>query len=153
MQENLRRHPNTLYSLRRRRRPRGGGSDDIIEISGDEDCEIVENDENGSGPSDFDASGGDGSEDEDAIIERRRRQRQAKLAKLQAPPAALKFEKVSAGSYHDYHDDRRRSSDDDDEGDDVAPYDDGFYANPIDDAKLEAELEARRQAVIQVCAH
>ena len=108
-----------------------------------------------SGPSDFDASGGEASEDEDAVIERRRRERQAKLAKLStaaAPPqatAAPRFEKVSAGSYaaDAYHDDRRDSEEDDE---DVAPYDDGFYANPIDEAKLERELEARRQAVIQV---
>ena len=135
----------------RRRRHRDGG-DDIIEISGDEDCEIVENDDGGSGPSDFEASGGDASEDEDAVIERRRRERQARLAQLaKAAPAAQTFEKVSAGSYHAYQDDRRRDSEDDDEEDeDVAPYDDGFYANPVDDAKLEQELEARRQAVIQV---
>ena len=69
--------------LSRRRRHRDGG-DDIIEISGDEDCEIVDN----SGPSDFDASGGDASEDEDAVIERRRRERQDKLAKL-----ATKYDK------------------------------------------------------------
>ena len=136
----------------RRRRHR---ADDVIEISGDEDCEIVEKDGE-SGPSDFDASGGEASEDEDAVIERRRRERQAKLAKLStaAPPqaataAAPRFEKVSAGSYaaDAYHDDRRDSEEDDE---DVAPYDDGFYANPIDEAKLERELEARRQAVIQV---
>ena len=143
------------FPVFRRRKHR---RDDVVEISDEEDgVEIVSDGSvDDSGPSDFDASGGEASEDEDAVIERRRRERQAKLAKLstaaapsQAATAAPRFEKVSAGSYaaDAYHDDRRDSEEDDE---DVAPYDDGFYANPIDEAKLERELEARRQAVIQV---
>ena len=78
--------------------------DDVVEISDEEDgVEIVSDEEDDSGPSDFDASGGSDAEDEDAIIERRRRERQAKMAKL-APnhgkptQAAPRFEKVSASA-------------------------------------------------------
>ena len=90
------------FPVFRRRKHR---RDDVVEISDEEDgVEIVSDGSvDDSGPSDFDASGGSDAEDEDAIIERRRRERQAKMAKL-APnhgkptQAAPKFEKVSASA-------------------------------------------------------
>jgi len=141
-----------------RHRRRKHRRDDVVEISDEEDgVEIVSDGSvDDSGPSDFDASGGSDAEDEDAIIERRRRERQAKMAKL-APnhgnptQAAPKFEKVSASAAsYAVDDDRREGEDDSDDDNGGMDYNHGQYRDPIDDEKLERELEARRRALISM---